>query len=107
MFLDRFENIYKSFRATFPENLENLLPNKIIDLYNKFLCSISTKEETSSTIRPIPSSKSSKPDDFTSFFYKHYWKNVKTNFIVAIKISFVHGHLLEELNHTLCFNFKN
>lgn len=53
-----------------------------------------------STIRQTSSSKSPRPDGFTGFFYKHYWKVIKVDLTMAIKSFFTNCHILQELNHT-------
>lgn len=85
MFLDHFQNIYKSSEPSESMDFDDLFPHKITTIDNEFLCRIPDDEEIVSTLKQIPSSKAPRPDGFTELFYKFYWEVVKEDCIKVIK----------------------
>lgn len=100
MFLEHFQKIYKSSKTYFPNDLENLLPNKLSSHDNETFCRILDDEESPLTIKQTPSSKSLGLDGFTDIFYKYYWDFVNDDFTRTINFFFINGYRLKELNHT-------
>lgn len=69
-FLDHFNEIFQSFNPTIHSKMDELLPNKVSDLENQFLCKIPSDQKILSTLKQTPSTKAPSPDGFTGLFYK-------------------------------------
>jgi exonuclease III len=97
---EKFEVLFKVEDVTFPQDLDNLIPQSITAVENEELNQISSPAEIKRVIFDMDSLKAPGPDGFPPLFYKHYWNIVGGNVIDTVQDFFKHDRLSQELNST-------
>lgn len=87
-FLKNFQNPFTATNPKLPENLNNLISPRIIELEDQMLIQIPQEEEILSTIKSINSLKSPGPGGIPWLFYKKYWEIIKDDLIQDVQSFF-------------------
>ena len=95
-YTEHFKSLYRT-----PRTIHALgLPCLISQEDNEQLTRLPATEEIKKAVFDINPSKTPGSDSFSTEFFQHYRELVERELIECIKIFFLHGKLLKEINHT-------
>uniref|UniRef100_A0A7N2L3I4 Reverse transcriptase n=1 Tax=Quercus lobata TaxID=97700 RepID=A0A7N2L3I4_QUELO len=99
-FRGSFNSLYQSSNPQIPGELENLINPCISDEENDELCRIPSRDEIKMVAFGMKSLKAPGPDGFPALFYKHYWRVVGDQMMLATQSFFRNGWMLKSFNQT-------
>lgn len=99
-FKGSFSSLYQSSNPQIPGELENLINPCISDEENDELCRIPSRDEIKKVVFGMKSLKAPGPDGFPDLFYKHYWRVVGDQMVLATQSFFQNGWMLKSFNQT-------
>ena len=102
-FRGSFNSLYQSSNPQIPGELENLFNPCISDEENDELCRIPSRDEIKKVVFGMKSLKARGPDGFPALFYKHYWRVVGDQMMLATQSFFRNGWMLKSFNQTYIF----
>ena len=95
-----YEQLLSAPHPPLPGSVQHLFPNIITEASRLSINLPITDEDIKAALFSIPDNKSPGPDGYNSFFFKHCWSIIGTDFLAAVRYFFTNNCLPRCVNAT-------